>query len=213
MERERDDWRQTASDQVRRIKQLEEVLEPRSKQLSDAEALHSSVEYQKSFAVPIGLCFTAAHIKRSNSQEHGDTQEHVIHPDTNSFHFAHDEDNGEDAATYRFVPDLGLHEVLSSLSNCEVIRRTYQSLGQRILSHGELLKRHERLNRDHVDLYNHSKTQLEELNRLRNDLQREMQMERKRDDWRRTASDQVRRIKQLEEVLEPRSMQLSDAEA
>ncbi|GKE08377.1 hypothetical protein Tco_1411928 [Tanacetum coccineum] len=57
-------------------------------------------------------CRRRAHIKRSNSQEHGDTQEHVIHPDTNSFHFAHDEDNGEDAATHRFVPDLGLREDL-----------------------------------------------------------------------------------------------------
>ncbi|GJR20140.1 putative reverse transcriptase domain-containing protein, partial [Tanacetum coccineum] len=39
----------------------------------------------------------------------------------------------------------------------------------------ELLKRHEQLNRDHVDMCNHSETQLEELGRLQTGLQREMQ--------------------------------------
>ncbi|GJW47533.1 hypothetical protein Tco_0079179 [Tanacetum coccineum] len=97
MEKERDDWRQTTSDQVERIKKLEEVIEPKSNQLSDTEGwiqvlknektvlvaelaqaeidrqkivrefvlavvnkLHSSVEYRRSLAFPIGLCFTAS---------------------------------------------------------------------------------------------------------------------------------------------------------
>ncbi|GJU62914.1 hypothetical protein Tco_1244749 [Tanacetum coccineum] len=37
MERERDEWRQTAYDQVERIKKLEEDLRPKSTQLTDAE--------------------------------------------------------------------------------------------------------------------------------------------------------------------------------
>ncbi|GJV48672.1 hypothetical protein Tco_1438884 [Tanacetum coccineum] len=54
MEKERDDWRQTASEQVDRIKKLEEEF------VSDAvRRLHTSVEYQKNLAVHIGLCFTA----------------------------------------------------------------------------------------------------------------------------------------------------------
>ncbi|GJX82290.1 hypothetical protein Tco_0331771 [Tanacetum coccineum] len=69
MEKERDDWRQTASEQVERIKKLKEALEPKSKQLVDDEEkvqllevvkkLHMSVEYMKSLAVPIGLCLSA----------------------------------------------------------------------------------------------------------------------------------------------------------
>ncbi|GJR84617.1 hypothetical protein Tco_0155402 [Tanacetum coccineum] len=66
-------------------------------------------------------------------------------------------------------------EFLGGLSNVEVVRRAYQSLGRCVLSQGELLKRHEKLNRNYVDLRNHSDTQLEELNRLRTDLQRQMQ--------------------------------------
>nr|GEY38140.1 hypothetical protein [Tanacetum cinerariifolium] len=108
-------------------------------------------------------------------------------------------DHDEDVVAYWFVSDWGLRddlciclfrackelishlstpvedEVLSSLSNVKVVRRAYQSLGQSILSRGELLKRHEQLNRDHVDLCKHNETRLTELNRLRNDLQREMQ--------------------------------------
>nr|GEZ59590.1 hypothetical protein [Tanacetum cinerariifolium] len=48
-------------------------------------------------------------------------------------------------------------QVLSSLTNREVIRRTYQSLGQRILSQAKLLKRHDQLNIDYTGLYNRSK--------------------------------------------------------
>ncbi|GJW32063.1 hypothetical protein Tco_0052095 [Tanacetum coccineum] len=55
---------------VENIKKLEEVIEPKSQRLVDAEGriqvlenektiLHTTVEYRKSLAVPIGLCFTA----------------------------------------------------------------------------------------------------------------------------------------------------------
>ncbi|GKD23258.1 hypothetical protein Tco_1224961, partial [Tanacetum coccineum] len=40
MEKERDDWRQTALNQVECIKKLEEDIVPRSKQFSDAKVSH-----------------------------------------------------------------------------------------------------------------------------------------------------------------------------
>ncbi|GJY41357.1 hypothetical protein Tco_0428627 [Tanacetum coccineum] len=135
-------------------------------------------------------------------------------------------------------------KVLSSLTNYEVVRHTYHSLGRSILSQAEMLKRHEQLNSEYVDLYNRSQTQLEELNCLQNDVQREMQLkeglsknltlfenahsqcsdrerelmdmlkdiEKGREDWRQTASDQVERIKKLEDDIGPKSKHLSDAE-
>ena len=96
LEKERDDWRNTASDQVERIRSLEKDLEPRTHQLMAAEEkvkvlknektdlmgkvsgaeverqrlirefiplvvkkLHQSVEYRKSLAEPVQLCYTA----------------------------------------------------------------------------------------------------------------------------------------------------------
>ncbi|GJS36283.1 hypothetical protein Tco_0534665 [Tanacetum coccineum] len=44
--------------------------------------------------------------------------------------------------------------ILNSLSNYELLRRTYQSMGRSILSQAELLKRYEQLNRDHLELFN-----------------------------------------------------------
>ncbi|GKD99858.1 hypothetical protein Tco_1387842 [Tanacetum coccineum] len=61
-------------------------------------------------------------------------------------------------------------EFFGSSSNMDLVRRAYQFLGKCVLSQCELLKRHERLNSEHVDLRNQSDVQLEELNRLRNDL-------------------------------------------
>ncbi|GJX53727.1 hypothetical protein Tco_0282096 [Tanacetum coccineum] len=112
------------------------------------------------------------------------------------------------------------------------------------VSQGELLKRHEQLNHDYVDLRNRSDVHLVELDRLRNNLQNEMQangglnkrlalldnahsscpdrerelmdrlkdMEKERDDWIHTASDQVEKIRSLEETLAPKSRQLVTAE-
>ncbi|GJZ24425.1 hypothetical protein Tco_0561884 [Tanacetum coccineum] len=184
--------------------------------------------------------------------------------DAHSFHSIYKKDNDEDADDHRFVPEWGLKsdlrisfyrackeinsqlatppedEVLCSLTNYEVVRCTYQSLGQSMLSQVELLKRYEKLNRDHLDLYNRSEDQLKELNRMRTDCQGERQsneglsknlvllesahaqcsdgereltdrlkdMERERDDWIRTASYQVERIKKLEGDLEPKFKQL-----
>ncbi|GJW58574.1 hypothetical protein Tco_0105305 [Tanacetum coccineum] len=96
MEKERNDWIHIASDQVEKIRSLEETLVPKSRQLVTAEEriwalenkkayletrlaqadvdhqqlvrefiptmvkrLHTSVEYQKSLAAPVSLCFTA----------------------------------------------------------------------------------------------------------------------------------------------------------
>ncbi|GJU97780.1 hypothetical protein Tco_1327051 [Tanacetum coccineum] len=129
----------------------------------------------------------------------------------------HDEEGGS-TAEHQFVPEWGLRddlrissfrackemithlatpvedEYLGNLSNMELVRRAYQSLGRYVLSQGELLKWHEWLNNEHVDLRNRSDIHLEE------------------DDWRKTASKQVEKIKVLERELEPKSQQLVDAE-
>ncbi|GJQ99865.1 hypothetical protein Tco_0522850 [Tanacetum coccineum] len=60
--------------------------------------------------------------------------------------------------------------VMTSLSAPTLVRRAYQSLGQGVLAYGELLKRHEQLNKEYVDLCNRNDAQLKKLNRLRNDL-------------------------------------------
>ncbi|GJR18107.1 hypothetical protein Tco_0966634 [Tanacetum coccineum] len=65
-------------------------------------------------------------------------------------------------------------EFLGNFTNVEVVSRAYQSLDQCVLSQGELLKRHEQLNHDYVDLCNRSDAHLMEVDQLRMDLQREM---------------------------------------
>ncbi|GKE39972.1 hypothetical protein Tco_1463377, partial [Tanacetum coccineum] len=109
---------------------------------------------------------------------------------------------------------------------------------------GEILKRHEQLNHDYVDLQNHSDVHLVELDHLRSTLQRVTQdnegltnklnlldnaysecssrekelvdrvkdLERERDGWRATTSDQVKRIRSLERDLEPKTQQLVTTE-
>ncbi|GKE69586.1 hypothetical protein Tco_1527658, partial [Tanacetum coccineum] len=106
---------------------------------------------------------------------HGDTQEHIVFFDAHSINSIHHEDDSESTVEHRFVIEWGLRddlreEFLSYLTSVEVVKRAYQLLGQCVISQGELLRRHEQLNRDHVDLRNRNDTQLEELNRLRNDL-------------------------------------------
>ncbi|GJX84807.1 hypothetical protein Tco_0335581 [Tanacetum coccineum] len=63
-------------------------------------------------------------------------------------------------------------EFLGSLSNADFISRAYQTLGQSVGAQGELLKRHEELNRNYVDLQNRYDAQLEELDQLRPSLWR-----------------------------------------
>ncbi|GKG58622.1 hypothetical protein Tco_0594392, partial [Tanacetum coccineum] len=67
---------------------------------------------------------------------------------------------------------LAEDEFLRSLSNAEVICHAYQTLGQSVVAQGELLKRHEELNRNYVDLQNRNDAQLEELDQLRPSLRR-----------------------------------------
>ncbi|GKC21579.1 hypothetical protein Tco_1023729 [Tanacetum coccineum] len=163
--------------------------------------------------------------------EYDDAQEQLVLSYAHSFHSMHN----EDADQHRFVPEWGLREdlricsyraykelisllatpaedqVLSSLTNREVIRRTYQSLGRSILSQAELLKRHDQLNSDYTGLCNRSEVQLAELDCLWSDYQREMQ----KNEWlskNLTLLDNTHAIKKLEEAIEPKSKQLSDTE-
>ncbi|GKE55761.1 hypothetical protein Tco_1494946 [Tanacetum coccineum] len=76
--------------------------------------------------------------------------------------------------TFRACKELISHlatpaeeEFLGALSNAEVISRAYQTLGQSAVAQGELLKRHEQLNRDYVDLRNRNDAELVVLERLR----------------------------------------------
>ncbi|GKD75187.1 hypothetical protein Tco_1333469 [Tanacetum coccineum] len=87
---------------------------------------------------------------------------------THSIHSTHHEDDGESTAEHQFVSGGGF--VITSISVLSGL-----SLGRCVLSQSELLKRHEQLNSEHVDLCNCSDIQLEELNHLRTDLQRQMQ--------------------------------------
>nr|GEY36009.1 zinc finger, CCHC-type, retrotransposon Gag domain protein [Tanacetum cinerariifolium] len=106
---------------------------------------------------------------------------------------------------------------LESLSNVELICRAYQTLGQSVVAHGELLKRHEELNHHYVDLRNRNDAQLEELDPLRPSLQRTTQ-ENEDLNQRLTLLDSVHsecpsREKELlkrslEKDLEPRTQQL-----
>ncbi|GKF99649.1 hypothetical protein Tco_0301340, partial [Tanacetum coccineum] len=111
--------------------------------------------------------------------------------DAHSFHSDHHEETEDDLTDCRFVPNWGLRDdlricmfrackelvshlatpseedFLGHLTNAEVVCRAYQSLGQCVLSQGELLKRHEQLNHDYMDLRNRSDVHLLELDRLR----------------------------------------------
>ncbi|GJW48258.1 hypothetical protein Tco_0079904 [Tanacetum coccineum] len=54
----------------------------------------------------------------------------------------------------------------------ETVIAEYRTLGQSVLAQGELLKRHEQLNHDYVDLANRNDAILAELDRLKVNLQR-----------------------------------------
>ncbi|GJU87172.1 hypothetical protein Tco_1294718 [Tanacetum coccineum] len=172
----------------------------------------------------------------SPHQEHHDT--HEVHSQS-SHHGSEDE------------PELVSHlatpaedKFLGALSNVEVISRAYQTLGQSVVAQGELLKSHEQLNHDYVDLRNRNDAHLSELDRLRLSARRTEQenegltnklnliesahfgcesrekelmddvkdLERERDEWRVTASSQVKQIRSLEKDLEPKARQLEAAE-
>ncbi|GJW44001.1 hypothetical protein Tco_0072800 [Tanacetum coccineum] len=219
---------------------------------------------------PITVVQPSPHAGRNDTQEQVCSTNCLVFLSraTHSIHSTHHEDDGESTAEHRFMPEWGLHddlhissarackemlthlatptekEFLGDLINVEVVIRPYQSLGRCVLSQSELLKRHEELNSEHVALCHRNDIQLEELNRLRTNLQRQMQtndglskrlalldnshsscedkerellnqlkeMEKERNDWRRIASEQVEKIKRLEEAIEPKSKQLADTE-
>nr|GEW09422.1 hypothetical protein [Tanacetum cinerariifolium] len=131
-------------------------------------------------------------------------------------------DSEADGSEFKFVPDWGLWddlqiftyrackepiihlathaegEFLRSMSNVDVVHRAYVSLGRYVLSQGELLKRHESLYHDYVDLCNRNEVDCGELDRARNELLNGVSIiksvERtgnKKKIWRCTTSEQV----------------------
>ncbi|GJS95451.1 hypothetical protein Tco_0802419 [Tanacetum coccineum] len=175
--------------------------------------------------------------QRSPNHEHHET--YGVH----SPGLSHQGD-GDEPVRNRYVPNWGLHEFLGALSNVEVVSRAYQTLGQSVVAQGELLKRHEQLNHDYVELRNRNDAHLLELDCLRSSVRRLEQdneglvnklalhesahsgcesrekelmdglkdLERERDEWGTTASNQVKQIRNLEKDLEPKARQLGVAE-
>ncbi|GKE66411.1 hypothetical protein Tco_1520572 [Tanacetum coccineum] len=151
-------------------------------------------------------------------------------------------DLGDKAVNNRYVPNWGLRndlrvctfcacrelvshlatpaedEFLGNLSNVKVVSRAYQTLGQSVLAQGELLKRHEQLNHDYVDLANRNDAILMDAHsecpsREKDLLDMVKDLERERDEWRETSSGQVERIRGLKEKvggLERKKLALSD---
>nr|GEV91929.1 hypothetical protein [Tanacetum cinerariifolium] len=171
-------------------------------------------------------------------QEHHDT--HEIHSQS-SYHGSEDEPVGNRyvpnwrlhndlrVCTFHACKELVSHlatlaedEFFGALSNVEVISRAYQTLRQSVVAQGELLKRHEQLNHDYEDrakergfenklsliesAHSGCGSQEKELADLVKDLERD------RDEWRVTASNQVEQIRALEKDLEPKTYQLETAE-
>nr|GEU68637.1 hypothetical protein [Tanacetum cinerariifolium] len=104
-------------------------------------------------------------------------------------------------------------EVLSSLSNSEVVRRTYQFLGRSILSQAELFKREIQTNdRQSKKLALIENAHSQYSNRERELMDGLKDMDKETDNRIKTTSDQFKGIKKLEEDIRPKSKQLSDAE-
>ncbi|GJZ96741.1 hypothetical protein Tco_0669075 [Tanacetum coccineum] len=115
--------------------------------------------------------------------EHHDVHEN-IDLDAHSQQSSH-QGHGDELVSNRYVPNWGFatifasvlivlveDEFFESLSNAEVISHAYQTLGQSVVAQGELLKRHEQLNHNYVDLRNRNDAQLVELDHLRSCLRR-----------------------------------------
>ncbi|GJS46438.1 ribonuclease H-like domain-containing protein [Tanacetum coccineum] len=133
-------------------------------------------------------------VQSSPHANHGGSQEHAAFSDACKEMITHLATPAED-------------EFLGCLTNIEVVQRAYQSLGRCVLLQGELLKCHEKLNIEHVDLHNrcdefalldsvHSSCE----NKEKELLDQLKEMERERDDWRRTALKQVEKIQKLEDI-------------
>nr|GEX64667.1 hypothetical protein [Tanacetum cinerariifolium] len=128
-------------------------------------------------------------IQPSAHVEHDDAQENVIFSDAHFFHFGHDEENDRDATAHR---DTQLEE-LSHMRN---------NLQREMQANDGLSKKLALLNNVHSSCPDRER---ELTDRLKD-------MEKERDDWRQNASAQVDKIKKLEEIIEPKSKQLVDAE-
>ncbi|GJZ16261.1 hypothetical protein Tco_0551938 [Tanacetum coccineum] len=126
--------------------------------------------------------------------EHHNTHENAAF-DAHSSQSSH-QGNGDESVDHRYVPNWGLRddlhiytfrvcrelisylatpvedEFLGNLSNVKFISRAYQTMWQSILAQGELLKRHEQLNHDYVDLQNCDDAHLVDLEHLRATLRR-----------------------------------------
>ncbi|GJS86016.1 hypothetical protein Tco_0752557 [Tanacetum coccineum] len=201
----------------------------------------------------------------SPPRQHDNTQVSP-HLDAHSQYSPHG--HGDESLVDKYVPNWGLRsdlrictpgtckelvshlatpaedEFLGGLSNADIVGRAYLTLGQSVATQEEILKRHEQLCQDYVDLGSFGDVQSLELDRLRSSLQimtqdnnvlnkrlvlldgahsecmsrdkelsdRVNDLERERDEWRSTASDQVEKIRSLEKDLEPRTQQLIAAE-
>nr|GEU63339.1 hypothetical protein [Tanacetum cinerariifolium] len=139
------------------------------------------------------------HTTQEEQFEHGNTQVHVVYSDAHSFHSVHNEDNDEDATTYRYVPEWGLREdlricsyrackelishlatpaqdeVLSSLSNYET------DLQREMQTNDGQSKKHALLENDYSQCSDRERELMDSLK----------DMEKERDNWRKTASNQV----------------------
>nr|GEU97965.1 hypothetical protein [Tanacetum cinerariifolium] len=156
----------------------------------------------------------AATVPPSPRAEHHDTQEHAA-SDAHSSQSSH-QGHEDEPVNNQYVPNWGLRndlrvctfracrelvshlatpaedDFLGNISNVEVISRVYLTMRQSVLAQGELLKRHEQLSHDYVDLVKGSDANFTELHRA-------------------TASDQVEKIRRLKKDLEPRTQQLKVA--
>ncbi|GKD82289.1 hypothetical protein Tco_1349128 [Tanacetum coccineum] len=171
--------------------------------------------------------------------EHHDTHENAA-IDAHSSQSSHQGNGDESLISHLATPVED--EFLRNLSNMKVISRAYQTLWQSILAQGELLKRHEQLNHDYVDLRNRDDAHLVDLEHLRATLRRANQdndglnkkltlldsvhsecssrekelsdrvedLERERDEWRATASDQIRVLEREKLAI---STEVAQAEA
>nr|GEV98425.1 hypothetical protein [Tanacetum cinerariifolium] len=167
---------------------------PKKKQNGTSHVEKEVVDLSGNTRVPTP---SAATVPPSPRAKHHDTQKHAT-SDAHSSQSSH-QGHEDEPVNNQYVPNWGLRndlrvctfracrelvshlvtpaedDFLGNISNVEVISRVYQTLGQSVLAQGELLKRHEQLSHDYVDLVNESDANFAELDRLRLILQRENQ--------------------------------------
>nr|GEW94788.1 zinc finger BED domain-containing protein RICESLEEPER 2-like [Tanacetum cinerariifolium] len=177
--------------------------------------------------------------KQAEASVKDDQVKKVDVSDAHSFRSLHDEDNDTDADDHRYILNWGLrddlcncsyraceemishlatppeNEVLNSLTNYEVLRRTYQSDVQ--LEELNRLRSNCVRGRQFNEGLSKNLVLLESAHGQCSDRERDLSdrlkdMKREQDEWRQTSSDQVEKIKKLERDLGPKSKQLSDAE-